>query len=151
MASVRSISKKATVKFKRQRAEEISINVTSLIDVVFIVLIFFVATTTFNDETRLKVTLPEASVDAKSAEANAIELLINMQGEYFINGRALINNQLLTVKRALQETSGGDNRRPLIITADANARHAAVVRAMDAAGQLGFERLSITTLPPAAP
>ena len=139
------------MKFKRQRAEEISINVTSLIDVVFIVLIFFVATTTFNDETRLKVTLPEASVDAKSAEANAIELLINMQGEYFINGRALINNQLLTVKRALQETSGGDNRRPLIITADANARHAAVVRAMDAAGQLGFERLSITTLPPAAP
>jgi len=140
-----------TVKFKRQREEDIFINVTSLLDVVLIVLIFFIATTTFNDETRLKVTLPEASVDAKTTEIDSIELLINMQGEYFINGRALINNQLLTVKRALQEASGGDNRKNLVITADANARHAAVVKAMDAAGQLGFERLSITTLPPAAP
>jgi biopolymer transport protein ExbD len=74
-----------------------------------------------------------------------------MQGEYFINGKALINNQLLTVKRALMDASGGDSRKTLIITADANARHAAVVRAMDAAGQLGFERLSITTIPSPSP
>lgn len=139
------------MKFKRQREEDIFINVTSLLDVVLIVLIFFIATTTFNDETRLKVTLPEASVEAKSSEIDAIELLVNMQGEYFINGKALINNQLLTVKRALLDASGGDNRKTLIITADASAHHAAVVRAMDAAGQLGFERLSITTIPSPSP
>jgi len=139
------------VKFKRQREEDIFINVTSLLDVVLIVLIFFIATTTFNDETRLKVTLPEASVDQKTSEIDSIELLVNMQGEYFINGKALINSQLLTVKRALQDASGGDNHKTLVITADANARHAAVVRAMDAAGQLGFERLSITTIPSTAP
>ena len=64
--------------------------------IVLIVLIFFIATTTFNDETRLKVTLPEASIDQKASEIDSIELLVNMQGEYFINGKALINNQLLT-------------------------------------------------------
>ena len=135
------------MKFKRQREEDIFINVTSLLDVVLIVLIFFIATTTFNDETRLKVTLPEASVEAKTSEIDSIEIVVNTQGEYFVNGKALINNQLQTLKRALKDASGGDNRKTLIITADANARHAAVVRAMDAAGQLGFERLSITTIP----
>jgi biopolymer transport protein ExbD len=139
------------VKFKRQREEDIFINVTSLLDVVLIVLIFFIATTTFNDETRLKVTLPEASIDQKESEIDAIELVVNMQGEYFVNGKALINNQVLTVKRALQDASGGDNHKTLIITADANARHAAVVRAMDAAGQLGFEHLSMTTIPSTEP
>jgi len=77
-----------------------------------------------------------------------IEILINAQGGFAVNGESLITRQTGTLRSALEKVSGGENTMPLIITADANTPHQSVVTAMDAAGQLGFVKLSITTLNP---
>ncbi|GAA6168488.1 ExbD/TolR family protein [Sessilibacter corallicola] len=138
------------MKFRRQNEGEDSINLTPLIDVVFLLLIFFMVSTTFTKETHLTVDLPEATANAAVEQPQTIEILIGKDGSYSINGNTLVNQKLATLKRALTETSEGDTERPLLITADANTPHQAVVTAMDVAGQLGFIHLSITTKAPAS-
>lgn len=137
------------MKFRRQVRTEEGINLTPLIDVVFLLLIFFMVSTTFTKETHLDINLPEASGEPLADDQKQIEVIINAEGGYAVNGRSLINKQLKTLISALQDESGGDTQLPLLITADANTPHQAVVIAMDAAGQLGFAKLSITTKNPA--
>ena len=133
------------MQFRRQVKSEDGINLTPLIDVVFLLLIFFMVSTTFTKETHLAVDLPEASVDASVVSEALIDVVIARNGDYTINGRAVINQQEKTLKRALEKIAEGDFNQRLVITADANATHQAVVRAMDVAGQLGFKTLDITT------
>ena len=133
------------MKFRHQKPEEVSVNITPLIDVVFLLLIFFMISTTFKKESRIELTLPEASSELVQSEQAKIEIIIGVQGAYAINGRALLNNDIATLKRAINKVST-DTQLQIIISADAQAPHQAVVSAMDAAGQLGFSRLSITTL-----
>ena len=133
------------MKFRRVVREELTINLTPLIDVVFLLLIFFMVTTTFNKETHLSVTLPEANGELLEALPNQIEVLVSQTGRYAINGNALVNSRIETLMAALRETAGDDRSLPLILIADADATHQAVVRAMDAIAQLGFSRLSIAT------
>ncbi|MGQ9425194.1 ExbD/TolR family protein [Gilvimarinus sp. F26214L] len=137
------------MKFRRNVRTEDSVNLTPLIDVVFLLLIFFMVSTTFTKETHLDINLPEATGEPVPQESEQIEVLINTEGGFAVNGQSLINKQLNTLKAAIDKTAGGDNQRPLIITADANTPHQAVVTAMDAAAQLGFLNLSITTRNPA--
>ncbi len=92
--------------------------------------------------------LPEAVGEQSSDLPEQIEILINSDGSYSVNGLALVNNQVATLRSALEKTSEGNNQVPLVITADAKTPHQAVVQAMDVAGQLGFARLSITTRQP---
>ncbi|EIK45654.1 ExbD/TolR family protein [Cellvibrio sp. BR] len=136
------------MKFRRQQVEDQGINLTPLIDVVFLLLIFFMVSTTFTKETHLSVDLPEAVGEQSSDLPEQIEILINSDGSYSVNGLALVNNQVATLRSALEKTSEGNNQVPLVITADAKTPHQAVVQAMDVAGQLGFARLSITTRQP---
>lgn len=136
------------MKFKRQQRTEDFVNLTPLIDVVFLLLIFFMVSTTFTKETHLKVDLPEANGQVSVADNKALDILITTDGSYSVNGQALINKQPETLRSALQKLSEGDNTRPLTITADANVAHQAVVTAMDVAGQLGFVHLSMTTRKP---
>ena len=138
------------MKFKRQSRDEDGINLTPLIDVVFLLLIFFMVSTTFTKETHLNVDLPEASGELSADDGEQIEILINADGSYAVNGQALVNKKLATLKAALEKTAAGETDMPLVITADANTPHQAVVTAMDAAGQLGFVHLSITTKNPKA-
>lgn len=138
------------MKFPRQRAEEVNVNLTPLIDVVFLLLIFFMVSTTFTKETHLKVDLPEAAGDTSVTEDMILEILITDQGHYSVNGKPLVNTQAETLRRALVELSGEKRDLPLIITADAKTPHQAVVTAMDVSGKLGFEKLSITTQEPEA-
>ena len=133
------------MKFKRQTDKQLDINLTPLIDVVFLLLIFFMVTTTFTKESRLKVDLPEAEGVASEEVPELLEIMISAEGDYAINGRTLINNSRATLKAALDKVSAGDSSRPLVITADARTPHQAVVTAMDIAGQLEFVHLSITT------
>lgn len=133
------------MKFKRQAAEEISVNLTPLIDVVFLLLIFFMVSTTFTKESHLEIDLPEAAGEKSTSEAKEVELIISHKGEFSINERPLINNDEDTIKKAVLKVSGGDKKLPFIITADAKTPHEYVVRAMDVAGKLGFVHLSITT------
>ena len=136
------------MKFKRQIQAEDSINLTPLIDVVFLLLIFFMVSTTFTKETHLIVDLPEASGSPSIESEKNLDILIAADGSYSINGKALVNRKLETLKSALAEVAAGDFTLPMTITADAKTSHQAVVTAMDAAGQLGFVHLSITTRKP---
>ena len=138
------------MKFKRQTRDEAKVDLTSLIDVVFILLIFFMVSTTFTKQSHLTLDLPKASGEVASEQVERIEVVIDRNGQYVVNERPLVNNQLDTLKRAVQKLSNGNTSLPFIITADANAAHQYVVRAMDAAGQLGFVHLSITTEKPEA-
>lgn len=133
------------MQFKRQRSEEVSVNLTPLIDVVFLLLIFFMVSTTFTKETHLKIDLPKASTEATVEDPLVIDISITADGQFAVNGRALVNGQLDTLKRAIREEARDKDSLPVIITADAQSPHQAVVTAMDAAGQLGFIHLSITT------
>lgn len=133
------------MKFKRQRSQEVGVDLTPLIDVVFLLLIFFMVSTTFTRESHLNVQLPEASGEVAETEIEQIDVVINAQGQYLVNDRQLVNNRLETLERAIRELSQGDTSLPFIITADANTPHQFVVRAMDVAGRLGFAKLSITT------
>ena len=138
------------MKFSRRGRHEATVELTPLIDVVFLLLIFFMVSTTFIRETQLKIDLPEAAGELQEIEEDIIEITVDRLGDYAVNDRLLVNNEIRTLVRALEavmEERGASSSR-LIVTADANATHQAVVRAMDAAGKVGLTRISITTQQP---
>ncbi|AJE14849.1 MULTISPECIES: ExbD/TolR family protein [Stutzerimonas] len=136
------------MKFRRKPRENVDIGLAPLIDVVFILLLFFVVTTTFTRETQLKVDLPEAAsgTPPQQTEVKQLEVVIDIEGNYSLNGKALLKSDLDALMAALSKESGGDNSLPLIISADGKTPHQAVITAMDAAGKLGFAHLRITTV-----
>ena len=136
------------MKFRRKARENVEINLASLIDVVFILLLFFVVTTTFTRETQLKVDLPEAAsgTPPQPSELKTLEVLIGVDGGYSLNGQTLLKSDLPSLMGAMQKESEGDNSLPVVISADAKTPHQAVITAMDAAGKLGFAHLRITTV-----
>jgi len=135
---------------KRRRGRlEANVEMTPLIDVVFLLLIFFMVSTTFIRETQLKINLPESSGELQEVEPGTIVIVVDRGGDYAVNDRVLVNSEKETLVRALQEVMEPDAPLPLvIITADALAAHQSVVRAMDAAGTVGLIRVSITTQQP---
>ncbi len=133
------------MKFKREPREELELNLTPLIDVVFLLLIFFMVSTTFQKESEISLLLPRASDSETEPSLDRIEVVINAAGRFFINDQELINSDVATVQNALYKISGGKRDIPLTIRADAQAPHQSVVTAMDAAGQLGMLKMSIAT------
>lgn len=133
------------MKFKRQSQGEFQVNLTPLIDVVFLLLIFFMVSTTFTRENHLQIDLPEASAEPAEIQAEQIDVVIDANGDISVNGQPLVNSDEKTLRRAVREVAEGSNDLPYIITADAETPHRYVVRAMDVAGKLGFVKLSITT------
>ena len=134
------------MKFHNDSNPGPKLNMTSLIDVVFLLLIFFMVSTTFEKTSKLKIDLPEASAQATQQANKKIVIGIDVKGRYYINERQLVNTQLKTLKQALIKTAGNDKDMPIVLRADAKTPHQAVVRAMDAASQVGLTRLSISTL-----
>jgi len=133
------------LNLRQFRREEPSVNLTPLIDVVFLLLIFFMVTTTFREESEIQINLPQASNDPMDHKPQSIEITIDRDGRFFVNQQALINTQLDTVKRALRKAIGKMDNPPVIVSADGKAPHQAVVTAMDAARQVGLTRLAIAT------
>ena len=130
----------------RARSEP-EVNLTSLIDVVLLLLIFFMVSTSFVKQSKIAIRLPAVDSAAIVEESpQQIDFMITETGTYFVNGRELINNRYETIRNALQRISGGDNSLPLTISADANAKHQHVVTAMDVAGRLGFVQINIATI-----
>lgn len=135
------------MKLSTQSRPEPDVNLTPLIDVVFLLLIFFMVSTSFVKQSQITIRLPEAESTAMAEQPpDQIDIMITEQGTYLVNGRELINNRPETIRNALQRVSAGDSSLPLTISADANARHQHVVTAMDVAGRLGFVRISIATV-----
>ena len=123
------------------------VNLTSLIDVVLLLLIFFMVSTSFVKQSQIAISLPQADSAAMVEEVpEQIDIMITETGTFLVNGRELINSRVETIRNALQMVSGGNNGLPLTISADANAKHQDVVTAMDIAGRLGFTRISIATV-----
>ena len=135
------------MKFRQVRRELPALNLTPLIDIVFLLLIFFMVTTSFSRETRLLVSLPEASGSAENA-AETIEVLVDREGGYAINGRRLVNAEVGSLVRGLELESGGDVSLLVVLVADAEVQHQSVVTAMEAIGRAGFASLSIATREP---
>ena len=109
------------MRFPRRPKHDNGINLTPLIDVVFLLLIFFMVTTTFTRETRMLLSLPEADGDtAKSVQA-PLELVVARDGSYAVNGQNLINRDIKTIMAALRDASAGNSEIPLVISADAQS------------------------------
>jgi biopolymer transport protein ExbD len=136
------------VNFPRRTLEDPAINLTPLIDVVFLLLIFFMVTTTFTRDTRLTVNLPEAEANSSESLPDQIEVTVSEAGRFSVNGEVLSNSQPGTLGDAILQAAQRDRSRPVLLVADAEATHQSVVTAMDAIGRAGFSRLSIATRPP---
>ena len=123
------------------------VNLTSLIDVVLLLLIFFMVSTSFVKQSQITISLPEAdSAGVVEEVPEQVDIMITEAGTFLVNGRELINSRPETIRNALQKVTGGNNTLPLTISADANAKHQHVVTAMDVAGRLGFVQISIATV-----
>ncbi len=131
---------------KRQR-EEPQVNLTSLIDVVLLLLVFFMVSTSFVRESSVSIQLPEASPEpAAVIDEDRLEITISRDNLYYVNNRELINTQPETLRRAIEEIAAGREGLPVTIIADADARHQAVISAMDVAASLGFTQVNIATV-----
>lgn len=141
------------MRFRRGRGngsarDEIYINLASLIDIIFVLLLFFVVTTTFTKENQLKIQLPEAGLNnpVTSANMERLEITISSDGKYAVNGRVLPQSTEASLTEAIQAEANGNKEIPVLVTADANARYQAVITAMSAAGQMGFSKLRLVTV-----
>ena len=134
------------MQLRSASTEDPEISLTSLIDVVFLLLIFFMVSTTFERQAVLKVDLPKAeNVTVAQDQPNSFELVIDQNGQYYLNDRQLVDGKPATLRAAFSEAAGEDRNIPVILRADAETPHHFVVTAMDVTAQLGFSRLSIAT------
>ena len=131
---------------QRREREETNVNLTPLIDVVFLLLIFFMVSTTFRKEADFDIELPEAFTESAPIEQRRLQVSIDKDGHYSVNEQGLPGNDIETLKSALIKAAGDNRKLPFVIRADAATAHQAVVRVMDAAGQLGFKKLAIATI-----
>jgi biopolymer transport protein ExbD len=136
------------VRFRTRRRRAPEINLTSLIDVVFLLLIFFMVSTTFDRIGHLKLQLPKSDAAAQEEKTpDRITVAVDAEGHYYVNDQELINTDIATVKRALEQLAGGRGDVPVVIAADGKAQHQAVITVMDAASQVGLTRLAFSIEP----
>ncbi|GAA4867169.1 biopolymer transporter ExbD [Luteimonas vadosa] len=139
------------MRIRDRRAEDNpEINLVPLIDVILVLIIFFVITTTFDARSVLKLELPRADGQPNETESRALSVLVNAEGRYFVDDREALRTDVESLKRTIAEVAGDDRDRPVLLRADARTPHQAVVTALEALGQLGFQRISIATAPEAA-
>lgn len=129
--------------------DEPEINVISLVDVLLVLVLFFMVSTSFLRDTELTIKLPEATAQEQVAPPDeTLEITITQSGSYLVNGRELVNSERRTLRAAIERLAGERRDLQVFIRADAAATHQSVVTAMDVAGQLGFVRLNIATVTP---
>jgi len=125
--------------------DEPEVNLTPLIDVVFLLLIFFMVSTTFEHQSRIQIELPEATATPEELEEESLEIVIDAQGRYFIGEEQVVNTELKTLKSAISKAVGDRGTVPVTIRADASTPHQAVITALDATSQLGLTHISLAT------
>jgi len=129
------------------RQDEPDINLTSLIDVVLLLLVFFMVTTSFVRESQIGIRLPEAgNSETVVVTDERISISVTAQGTYLVNERALLDNRAETLELAIGKLAEGFSATAINVSADANASHQAVVTAMDVAGKMGYTEISIATI-----
>ncbi|MDR2872263.1 MAG: biopolymer transporter ExbD [Xanthomonadaceae bacterium] len=136
------------MRIRDERAyDEPEINLVPLIDVVLVLIIFFVITTTFEARSTLQLQLPTTSDQNVPPPPKALSVLINADGRYFIGNNEVLRTDVESVKQAIAEAAGDDRDQPVLLRADANTAYQAVITAQDALAQLGFRRIAIATAP----
>lgn len=130
-------------------SDDPEINIIALIDVILVLLIFFMATATIDSQQRLRIVLPEASASVTEADQGASLLVeVTPQGRYRVAGEELLDSTTAGLMRVLAAAAGERRDQRILLRADGQASHQSVVTAMDAIGQLGFVNLSIATVRP---
>jgi biopolymer transport protein ExbD len=132
---------------RNKRDDDLEINVVSFIDILLLLLIFFMLATSFVTEGRINIQLPDASVqtDRKTPQTR-LEIGVNANGGYRVNDQELINNSADTLSAAISKVAGDARDQAVLIRADARTTHQSVVTAMDVIGRLGFKAISIATV-----
>jgi len=138
------------VNLRTHRRKSPEVDITPLIDVVFLLLIFFMVSTTFDREAQILVELPEATGEEAKHEKKELDITIDASGIFFVNQREVINTEIETLKQAISKAIGDQRDLPVIINADARTPHQAVMTAMDAASQLGLMRMTFSAHRPPA-
>ena len=134
------------MNFQRGREKEpLEINLVPLIDVMMVILIFLMITTTYNRYTELAINLPSADAAKPPERANEIAVLVNAQGQYVINKRAVVYRTVEQLADELRRAGGAAKEPIVVISADANATHQAVIRVMEAARLAGLSQITFTT------
>jgi biopolymer transport protein ExbD len=133
------------MNIQSHKKEPLEVNVTPLIDVVFLLLIFFMVSTTFERESEIEIMLPEATATDKTTDEFVLQITIDEEGTYYINHQRVINTKIETLMKAMRLVAGERKDPPVILSADAKTPHQAVVTAMDAARRLGFVHLNFAT------
>ena len=136
------------MKFNRPRVNEIEVNLTPMIDCLLFLLVFLLVSTTFNQHSRLNLTLPDAQGVPPTSIDERVEVIVQASGKYTVNGQALAGNDETQLTTAIQQATADRRDMPVIIAADAKAAHQDVVRVMDVAGKLGFININISTKVP---
>jgi biopolymer transport protein ExbD len=134
------------MNLRPERRGDPEINVMPLIDVVFLLLIFFMVSTTFEHQSRIEIELPEASTEPSPEPDDVLEIVIDARGQYFIGDEQVVNTTLKTLKGAIKQALGDRRELPVVIRADANTPHQAVITALDASSQLGLVQISLATV-----
>ena len=133
------------MKIQPERKDDLDVNITPLIDVVFLLLIFFMVSTTFERESEIEIVLPQATSDVAPSDEFVMQITIDKEGTFYVNGQRVINTKLETLKKAMKEVAGDRHDPPIILSADAQTPHQSVITVMDAARQLGFVHLNFAT------
>ena len=136
------------MKFKRSQVEDIHINLTPMIDCLLFILVFLLLSTTFNQMSRMNLTLPDAQGVPPKQYDHKIEVVVDASGHYSVNGQALSTNEVADLNTAIKQVSNDRRDLMFVIAADAKAAHQDVIRVMDVAGQLGFVNINISTKVP---
>jgi len=137
------------MKLQSRSRDEPEINVISLVDVLLVLVLFFMVSTSFLRETEITLQLPEATTETEAATPNEmLEITVTQAGAYLVNGRELVNSERRTLRAAIERLMGAKRDVPVFIRADAAASHQSVITAMDVAGQLGYVKINIATVTP---
>ncbi len=131
------------MNLRPRRAEPPRVDITPLIDVVFLMLIFFMVSTTFDKQTQLKVELPEATASEVEEQApDKIEITIDAQGQFYVNERELVKHDADTLRRTMEKIADGRPDMPIMVSGDRNAPLQSMMTVLDVAAQLGMAHLS---------
>lgn len=136
------------MKFKRRQVEDIHINLTPMIDCLMFILVFLLLSTTFNQMSRMNLTLPDAQGVPPKQYDQKVEVVVDSTGHYSVNGQSLASMEVSDLNTAIKQISNDRRDLMFVIAADAKATHQDVIRVMDVAGQLGFVNINISTKVP---
>ncbi|MDV2860472.1 biopolymer transporter ExbD [Psychrobacter sp. CAM01] len=136
------------MRFRKPTVEPLEINLTPMIDCLLFLIVFLLLATSFNHFSRLNIILPEAEGVALTEQNNTIEVAVQEDGNYLVNGITLASSNEAELISMLQQEAGSNREMLFVIAADANATHQSVVRVMDVAGKMGFLNLNISTVVP---